>query len=197
MVWSFHCRGILPPWLGFFLSLRYSECDVFPNFILRKLMTGTYFIWWPCILHILQLHWKCLSALDVSWWQIECVYVCVCAHLWVCRSNICMCVYVCVCMCICVCRAGGGNWVILTRPPFNGVIYSVAKWITCPPGTIPVDSRFPLADTTPLACSYPLHNNPTVENYLHEAGLVGHATSGKAYTDSQGSAIANLCTHKR
>ena len=41
-----------------------------------------------------------------------------------------------------------------------------------------------------------LRDNPTVENYLHEAGLVGHAPSGTAYTDSQGSTIANLGAHE-
>ncbi len=53
-----------------------------------------------------------------------------------------------------------------------------------------------------------LSNEPTVtgynraaasannENYLHEAGLVGNATSGTVYTDSQGHTVTNLGVHE-
>ena len=41
-----------------------------------------------------------------------------------------------------------------------------------------------------------LRNNPTVENYLHEAGLVGRAPSGTVYTDSQGRTVSNLGVHE-
>lgn len=53
-----------------------------------------------------------------------------------------------------------------------------------------------------------LSNEPTVtgynraaasadnENYLHEAGLVGNAASGTAYTDSQGHTVQNLGVHE-
>ncbi|WP_322173565.1 DUF362 domain-containing protein [Acutalibacter caecimuris] len=53
-----------------------------------------------------------------------------------------------------------------------------------------------------------LSNEPTVtgynratasvnnENYLHEAGMVGNAPSGTAYTDSQGHSATNLGTHE-
>ena len=38
--------------------------------------------------------------------------------------------------------------------------------------------------------------HPTVENYLHEAGLVGNAPSGTIYTDSQGHTVTNLGVHE-
>ena len=36
----------------------------------------------------------------------------------------------------------------------------------------------------------------TVENYLHEAGLVGNAPSGTSYTDSRGHTVTNLGVHE-
>lgn len=42
----------------------------------------------------------------------------------------------------------------------------------------------------------PLRDNPTVENYLHEDGLVADAPSGITYTDSQGSIVTNLGIHE-
>ena len=41
-----------------------------------------------------------------------------------------------------------------------------------------------------------LRDNPTVENYLHEAGLVGQAPSGTVYTDSQSHTVTNLGVHE-
>lgn len=41
-----------------------------------------------------------------------------------------------------------------------------------------------------------LRDNATVENYLHEAGLVSDAPSGTAYTDSQGHTVSNLGVHE-
>lgn len=41
-----------------------------------------------------------------------------------------------------------------------------------------------------------LWDNPTVENYLHEAGLVGEAPSGTGYTDIQGRTVTNLGIHE-
>ncbi len=39
-------------------------------------------------------------------------------------------------------------------------------------------------------------NDPTVENYLHEAGLIENAPSGIVYTDSFGKTIKNLGVHE-
>lgn len=41
-----------------------------------------------------------------------------------------------------------------------------------------------------------LRNNPTVENYLHEAGLASAAPSGTSYTDSRGHTVNNLGVHE-
>ena len=41
-----------------------------------------------------------------------------------------------------------------------------------------------------------LRNNPNVENYLHEAGLVGNAPSGTVYYDGNGERIVNLGVHE-
>ena len=41
-----------------------------------------------------------------------------------------------------------------------------------------------------------LENNPTVENYLHEAGLVDRAPSGTAYQDGNGKTVKNLGVHE-
>ena len=41
-----------------------------------------------------------------------------------------------------------------------------------------------------------LRDNPTVENYLHEAGLVADAPSGTIYADSQGNIVTNLGIHE-
>ena len=41
-----------------------------------------------------------------------------------------------------------------------------------------------------------LRNNHTVENYLHEAGLVGNSPSGTVYTDGNGNKVENLGVHE-
>lgn len=41
-----------------------------------------------------------------------------------------------------------------------------------------------------------LKDNPNVENYLHEAGLVYSPPSGTVYTDSHGNAVTNLGVHE-
>lgn len=41
-----------------------------------------------------------------------------------------------------------------------------------------------------------LRNNPAVENYLHEAGMVSCAPSGTVYTDGWGTAVRNLGVHE-
>ena len=41
-----------------------------------------------------------------------------------------------------------------------------------------------------------LRDNPTVENYLHEAGMIVQPPSGTIYTDSQGHIVTNLGVHE-
>lgn len=45
-------------------------------------------------------------------------------------------------------------------------------------------------------CNGSPRGNPTVENYLHEAGLAAGAPSGTACTDSQGNIVAYLGVHE-
>ena len=59
-----------------------------------------------------------------------------------------------------------------------------------------VGGDFLMNEPTVTSRNGSLRDNSTVENYLHEAGLVGHAPSGTAYTDSQGSTVVNLGTHE-
>ena len=41
-----------------------------------------------------------------------------------------------------------------------------------------------------------LRDNPNVENYLHEAGLVGNAPSGNVYQNGEGETVTNLGVHE-
>jgi len=41
-----------------------------------------------------------------------------------------------------------------------------------------------------------LRDNPNVENYLHEAGLVGNPPSGTVYTNGHGNKVENLGVHE-
>lgn len=41
-----------------------------------------------------------------------------------------------------------------------------------------------------------LKDNPNVENYLHEAGLVGDAPSGNVYQNGNGETVTNLGVHE-
>ena len=41
-----------------------------------------------------------------------------------------------------------------------------------------------------------LRDNPNVENYLHEAGMVGNAPSGNVYQNGDGKAVTNLGVHE-
>jgi len=41
-----------------------------------------------------------------------------------------------------------------------------------------------------------LRDNPNVENYLHEAALVGDSPSGTVYTGGNGNKVENLGVHE-
>ena len=82
------------------------------------------------------------------------------------------------------------------QAPFNGY-YTASVFVSQDPVAIDsVGADFLMNEPTVTSRNGSLRDNPTVENYLHEAGLVGHAPSGTVYTDSQGSTIANLGTHE-
>lgn len=80
--------------------------------------------------------------------------------------------------------------------PFNGH-YTASVFVSQDPVAIDsVGADFLMNEPTVTSRNGSLRDNPTVENYLHEAGLVGHAPSGTAYTDSQGGTVVNLGTHE-
>ena len=82
------------------------------------------------------------------------------------------------------------------QPPFNGH-YTASVFVSQDPVAIDsVGGDFLMNEPTVTSRNGSLRDNSTVENYLHEAGLVGHAPSGTAYTDSQGSTVVNLGTHE-
>ena len=53
-----------------------------------------------------------------------------------------------------------------------------------------------MTDTAVTTRNSALRDNPNVENYLHEAGLVAAPPSGTVYTDSQGHTVTNLGVHE-
>lgn len=82
------------------------------------------------------------------------------------------------------------------QAPFNGG-YTASVFVSQDPVAIDsVGADFLMNEPTVTSRNGALRNNPTVENYLHEAGLVSHAPSGTAYTDSQGHTVSNLGVHE-
>lgn len=82
------------------------------------------------------------------------------------------------------------------QAPFNGG-YTASVFVSQDPVAIDsVGADFLMNEPTVTSRNGALRNNPTVENYLHEAGLVSHAPSGTAYTDSQGHPVSNLGVHE-
>ena len=59
-----------------------------------------------------------------------------------------------------------------------------------------VGADFLINEPTVTNSNGALRDNPTVENYLHEAGLVGDAPSGTVYTDGNGKVVKNLGVHE-
>ncbi len=82
------------------------------------------------------------------------------------------------------------------QAPFNGD-YTSSVFVSQDPVAIDsVGADFLMNEPTVTDNNGALRGNPTVENYLHEAGLVGNATSGTIYTDSQGHTVTNLGVHE-
>ncbi len=82
------------------------------------------------------------------------------------------------------------------QTPFNGY-YTSSIFISQDPVAIDsVGADFLINEPTVTKNNGSLRNNPTVENYLHEAGLVGNAPSGTVYTDSNGNIVKNLGVHE-
>ena len=82
------------------------------------------------------------------------------------------------------------------QAPFNGD-YTSSIFVSQDPVAIDsVGADFLMNEPTVTENNGALRGDPTVENYLHEAGLVGNAPSGTIYTDSQGHTVTNLGVHE-
>lgn len=82
------------------------------------------------------------------------------------------------------------------QAPFNGD-YTSSIFVSQDPVAIDsVGADFLMNESAVTSRNSALRNNPTVENYLHEAGLVSAAPSGTVYTDSQGNKVSNLGVHE-
>lgn len=82
------------------------------------------------------------------------------------------------------------------QAPFNGD-YTSSIFVSQDPVAIDsVGTDFLVNEPTLQAYNGALRNNPDVENYLHEAGLVGNAPSGTVYYDGNGEPIINLGVHE-
>ena len=80
--------------------------------------------------------------------------------------------------------------------PFNGH-YTASVFVSQDPVAIDsVGADFLMNEPAVTSRNGALRDNPTVENYLHEAGLVADAPSGTVYTDSRGNAVTNLGVHE-
>ena len=82
------------------------------------------------------------------------------------------------------------------QPPFNGY-YTASVFTSQDPVAIDsVGADFLMNEPAVTSRNGSLRDNSTVENYLHEAGLIGQTPSGTIYTDSQGHTVTNLGVHE-
>lgn len=82
------------------------------------------------------------------------------------------------------------------QAPFHGG-YTASVFVSQDPVAIDsVGADFLMNEPSVTSRNGALRDNPAVENYLHEAGLVAAAPSGTVYTDSRGNTIANLGVHE-
>lgn len=82
------------------------------------------------------------------------------------------------------------------QSPFDGG-YTASVFVSQDPVAIDsVGADFLMNEPTVTSRNGALRDNPSVENYLHEAGLVSSAPSGTAYTNGNGGRINNLGVHE-
>ena len=82
------------------------------------------------------------------------------------------------------------------QAPFNGD-YTCSVFVSQDPVAIDsVGADFLMNEPAVTSRNGSLRDNATVENYLHEAGLVSATPSGTSYTDSQGHTVNNLGVHE-
>ncbi len=82
------------------------------------------------------------------------------------------------------------------QAPFNGDYTSSVFASQDPVAIDSVGADFLMNEPAVTEHNSALRNNPNVENYLHEAGLIANAPSGTVYTDSQGHTVTNLGVHE-
>ena len=88
---------------------------------------------------------------------------------------------------------GNARW---QQSPFDGGFTSSVFVSQDPVAIDSVGADFLMNEPAVTERNGALRNNPTVENYLHEAGLAAAPTSGTVYTDSRGNAVSNLGVHE-
>ena len=82
------------------------------------------------------------------------------------------------------------------QAPFNGH-YAASVFMSQDPVAIDsVGADFLMNEPAVTSRNSSLRDNPAVENYLHEAGLITLAPSGTVYTDSQDRTVMNLGVHE-
>ena len=88
---------------------------------------------------------------------------------------------------------GNSRW---QQVPFNNH-YTASVFVSQDPVAIDsVGADFLMNEPAVTSRNGALRDDPTVENYLHEAGLVADAPSGTVYTDSRGNAVTSLGVHE-
>lgn len=82
------------------------------------------------------------------------------------------------------------------QAPFNGD-YPSSVFVSQDPVAIDsVGADFLINEPTVTSHNSVLRDNPNVENYLHEAGLVGNSPSGTVYLNGNGDKAENLGVHE-
>lgn len=82
------------------------------------------------------------------------------------------------------------------QTPFDGN-YTSSVLVSQDPAAIDsVGADFLINEPAVTERNGALRNNPNVENYLHEAGLVGNPLSGNTYYNGNGEAVKNLGVHE-
>ena len=88
---------------------------------------------------------------------------------------------------------GNARW---RQSPFNGY-YTSSIFVSQDPVAIDsVGADFLMNEPAVTGRNDSLKNNATVENYLHEAALVGKAPSGNIYRNGKGKRVVNLGVHE-
>lgn len=82
------------------------------------------------------------------------------------------------------------------QEPFNGHCTASVFVSQDPVAIDSVGADFLMNEPAVTSRNGALRANPTVENYLHEAGLVADPPSGTVYTDSRGHTVTNLGVHE-